>query len=77
MNLSVDGRRRILLRDGSPWFYLADTVWSAFTNPTDREWEEFLRLRREQGFAALQINVLPQWDRSILAHEPSHKSLSL
>ena len=55
MNLSVDGRRRILLRDGSPWFYLADTVWSAFTNPTDREWEEFLRLRREQGFAALQI----------------------
>lgn len=71
MNLSVDGRRRILLRDGSPWFYLADTVWSAFTNPTDREWEEFLRLRREQGFAALQINVLPQWDRSILAHEPS------
>ncbi len=56
------------LLDGKPWFYLADTIWSAFTSPTLREWDEYLGTRKRQGFNALQINVLPQWDRS----EPGH-----
>jgi len=51
-------------RSGRPWFYLADTVWSAFTNPTPEEWEQYLDVRAEQGFNVLQIDVLPQWDRS-------------
>ncbi len=52
------------VRAGGPWFYLADTVWSAFTGPTAEEWTRYLDVRAEQGFNALQINVLPQWDRS-------------
>jgi hypothetical protein len=28
------------------------------------EWEEFLHYRKMQGFNVLQINILPQWDRS-------------
>jgi len=56
-------------RGGRPFFYLADTVWSAFTNARTDEWNEYLSYRRQQGFNALQINVLPQWDRS-KAEEP-------
>jgi hypothetical protein len=50
--------------DGKPFFYLADTMWSAFTNVKIEEWEEYLNYRRMQGFNAIQINILPQWDRS-------------
>lgn len=51
------------LLDGRPFFYLGDTIWSAFTNVTMDEWEYYLQKRREQGFTVLQINTLPQWDR--------------
>lgn len=49
--------------DGKPFFYLADTIWSAFTNITLDEWEHYLKLRKMQGFTVLQINTMPQWDR--------------
>lgn len=52
------------LKNGRKFFYLADTVWSAFTNASFEEWEEYLDYRRTQGFNALQINILPQHDRS-------------
>lgn len=50
-------------KDGFPFFYLADTTWSAFTNITEQEWIEYLKKRKQQGFNTLQINILPQWDR--------------
>ena len=53
-----------ILKDGKPFFYLADTCWSAFTNITDEEWDYYLYQRKCQGFNALQINILPQWDAS-------------
>ena len=68
--MTIGGKRDHFLRDGRPWFYLADTVWSAFTNATELEWAEYLDYRREQGFNALQINILPQWDRSLGASFP-------
>jgi len=49
---------------GEPFFYLADTVWSAFTNTTLEEWETYLDYRKMQGFNVLQINILQQWDAS-------------
>lgn len=63
MKLTVADDRRCLQRDGKPFFWLADTLWSAFTNMTDQELESYLILRRQQGFNVLQINILPQWDR--------------
>lgn len=51
------------LKDGKPFFYLADTIWSAFTSITDEEWEYYLNYRAQQKFNVLQINILPQWDR--------------
>ncbi|MFW5744159.1 MAG: DUF4038 domain-containing protein [Spirochaetota bacterium] len=62
IGIHADGRT--FVRDGERWFYLADTAWSGVTNPTDDEWERYLDLRAEQGFTAVQINLLPQWDRS-------------
>ena len=50
--------------NGKPFFYLADTCWSAFTNITDEEWHFYLHRRKMQGFNTIQINILPQWDAS-------------
>ena len=57
-----------LVRDGKPFFWLADTIWTAFTSPTDDEWIEYLDLRAAEGFNVLQINALPQWDRCSVAN---------
>lgn len=61
--LTVNSDQSTFLLDGKPFFYLADTVWSAFTNITEEEWLYYLKRRKEQGFNVLQINTLPQWDR--------------
>lgn len=63
MALQVSADHTRLLRDGEPFFWLADTCWSAFTNISDAEWIEYLDTRAGQGFNVLQINTLPQWDR--------------
>lgn len=62
--LQISENHRTLLKDGKPFFYLADTCWSAFTNITDEEWDYYLYKRKAQGFNTIQINILPQWDAS-------------
>lgn len=62
--LSVDQQSLHFSRTQLPWFYLADTCWSAFSHGNTEEWEEYLSFRKEQGFNTLQINILPQWDAS-------------
>ena len=62
--LQIAENKHTLLKDGKPFFYLADTCWSAFTNITDEEWEYYLYKRKVQGFNTIQINILPQWDAS-------------
>lgn len=62
--LSIAPTQDHLLADNTPFFYLADTCWSAFTNPTIEEWTYYLDVRARQGFNALQINIMPQGDRS-------------
>ena len=70
MSLTVENN--ILMKNGKPFFYLADTCWSAFTNITDNDWDYYLDYRKSQGFNTLQINILPQWDASAtdLCYEP-------
>ena len=62
--ITVSKNKRSFERHGEPFFYLADTIWSAFTNVSLEEWEYYLTQRKHQGFNVLQINTLPQWDRS-------------
>jgi hypothetical protein len=68
--ITVAGTRDRFLRGGRPFFYLADTCWSAFTNIRPGEWEQYLDVRAAQGFNALQITILPQWDRSLVDFAP-------
>lgn len=61
--LTVNERHDGFLCEGRPWFWLADTCWSAFTSITLEDWDYYLTRRAEQGINVLQINTLPQWDR--------------
>lgn len=61
--LTISKDQRHLCRDGIPFFWLADTIWSAFTNITLDDWSYYLKKRKNQGFNVLQINTLAQWDR--------------
>ncbi len=56
--LQIDHQKRAFTRDGANFFYLADTLWMAFSKLTLPEWEEILRLRRMQRFNVLQISAL-------------------
>lgn len=75
MTLQIADNKRTFIKDQKPFFYLADTCWSAFTNITMEEWEYYLSMRKQQGFNTLQINILPQWDASgtTLSYAPYEK----
>ena len=61
--LTVNDDKCTFSRDGKPFFWLADTLWSAFTNMNAEDLDTYLTVRKQQGFNVLQINILPQWDR--------------
>ena len=77
--LHIAADHRTLMNDDKPFFYLADTCWSAFTNITDEEWDYYLQFRKTQGFNTIQINILPQWDASqtSLNHHPFNDGYEL
>ena len=60
----ADDGRHLRHDDGTPFFWLADTVWAAGAKATADEWERYLRFRAEQGFSVAQFNALPQQDAS-------------
>lgn len=57
-----DSERSLEHADGTPFFWLGDTVWSASAKATEQEWHDYLTKRRAQGFSVVQMNTLPQWD---------------
>jgi len=61
--LEPDGRR-LVHDDGTPFFWLADTAWSAGAKASTEEWERYLTARGDQGFNVVQITALPQHDAS-------------
>lgn len=61
--LKIGESKSSFVLDGKQFFYLGDTIWSAFTNVTLEEWAYYLHVRKSQGFNVLQINTMPQWDR--------------
>lgn len=60
-------KQQHLEKDGRPFFYLADTAWSALTNAELSDWEYYLTKRESQGFNVIQIDLLRQWDASPVA----------
>ena len=69
-HLQIAPDREHFLRDDQPFFWAGDTVWSAFTNPSLEEWEEYLLFRENQGFNVLQINTLPKLAIPLLSKIP-------
>ena len=64
-NVRINDAKTGFELDGKPFFYLADTCWSAFTNATLEDWEFYLTRREQQGFTYFQVNTTPQWDRQL------------
>jgi hypothetical protein len=60
-----------MTESGTPFFYLADTAWMAFSNLSIPEWARYLTHRRLQGFTALQISILP------VTHDTSMSSANM
>ncbi|MEF8853227.1 MAG: DUF4038 domain-containing protein [Haloarculaceae archaeon] len=60
----VAGERALRHADGEPFFWLADTAWSASTRATTEEWAEYLDHRVAQGYTVVQVNALRQHDGS-------------
>ena len=60
----ISENKRYFEKNGTPFFYLADTCWSAFTNIEEKDWEYYIDYRKAQGFNVLQVNMLQQWDAS-------------
>jgi hypothetical protein len=58
-HLAVASTARTFHKGNTPFFYLADTAWSIFTNAEEEEWLEYLRYRSEQGFNVFQATLLP------------------
>ncbi len=58
----ADGARVLEHDDGTPFFWLGDTVWSAPAKATLEEWTDYLTEREAQGYNVVQTNTLPQWD---------------
>ncbi|WP_459194609.1 apiosidase-like domain-containing protein [Halosimplex sp. J119] len=58
------GERALYHTDGEPFFWLADTAWTASTRATVEEWEQYLNYRVEQGYNVVQVNALRQHDGS-------------
>ncbi len=61
LSISSDGRF-ILNKDGSPFFYLADTAWELFHKLSREDADEYLRNRAEKGFTAVQAVALAELD---------------
>lgn len=54
--------RHLAHADGTPFFWLGDTVWSASAKATPEEWTDYLDARTAQGYNVVQLNALPQHD---------------
>jgi len=52
-------RRRVETEQGMPVFLLADTVWSASSRASDKDWDAYLTRRAAQGFNAVLLDALP------------------
>lgn len=61
--LTVSANRRFLiLADGSPFFWLADTAWELIHRCDRRALAEYLDNRKQLGFNVVMTNVLPEFD---------------
>src|SRR5437660_249869 len=56
--LQVSENGRYFTKDGAPFFWMGDTVWSLVNRYTPEEAEDYLEHRRRQGFTVLHLMLL-------------------
>ena len=61
MRLEVCDNGRYLLKEGNPFFWLADTAWLIFEKIDEAEAELYLRNRKEKGFNVIQATLIHKW----------------
>jgi hypothetical protein len=54
--------RYLTYQDGKPFFWLGDTDWELFHRLTREEAEEFLEIRKQQGFNVIQAVALAEFN---------------
>lgn len=59
LRVSGDGHY-LVHRDGTLFFWLADTAWNGVLKSDHSDWEYYLATRREQGFTVTQV-VMTDW----------------
>jgi hypothetical protein len=59
---TVSTNRHFVLKDGKPFFWLADTGWELFHRLDLQEADRYLKRRSEQGFTVIQAVVLAELD---------------
>ncbi len=47
--------------DGTPFFWMGDTVWNGPLLSQPEEWQTFLKDRQEKKFSVIQFNALAPW----------------
>lgn len=60
--LTIHPNHRFLMRDGKPFFYLADTAWELFHRLSLEEARLYLDNRKELGFTVVQAVLLGEAD---------------
>jgi hypothetical protein len=56
----ADDGRSFAYADGTPFFWLGDTVWNGLIRSSEDDWNEYLETRRAQGFSVVQF-FSTQW----------------
>ena len=57
-----DNHRFLTAKDGQPFFWLGDTDWELFHRLTREEAEEFLEIRKQQGFNVIHAVALAEFE---------------
>lgn len=57
-----DNHRFLAEADGKPFFWLGDTCWELFHRMTHEEIDEFLEIRKSQGFNVIQAVALAEFN---------------
>ena len=57
-----DNHKFLTTQDGKPFFWLGDTDWELFHRLTREEAEEFLEIRKQQGFNVIHAVALAEFE---------------
>jgi hypothetical protein len=57
-----ENNKFLITKEGKPFFWLGDTDWELFHRLTREEAEEFLEIRRQQGFNVMQAVALAEFN---------------